>query len=337
MKCVICGDEEAVWRGKGSRCLWNEISISVPGSLEYIKCPKCESVKVGKKWEYSNGDISWSENSKKLFTVSEPFKIENIEIERGHSDMAYYKMLVSLSGETREFQGKIHLTRQNISCPNCNKITGSYYEAKIQIRGITGGISDRIIEIKDQLLHSIESKKENSPESFISKVEVLKEGIDVYLGKKRDGESFVKDVSGREYSKTNTSNTLAGVKDGKKFYRFTYLLRVFDAPVGSIIEIEGKNYIYLGKMKGGLNLYDFNNDRNFFLRRNSIDLMEIKYTGNKAEERKMIVLSSNGDELELLDDKNFKRYTAHRWENAPEPGKMVNVFIYNESLCPEMI
>ncbi|NPA38203.1 MAG: hypothetical protein GXN99_00200, partial [Candidatus Nanohaloarchaeota archaeon] len=65
-------------------------------------------------------------------------------------------------------------------------------------------------------------EKDKHPLAFVSKINYLKEGTDIYIGSKTLINKLKKHFRKHE---TKTSTELYGVKDGKKIYRVTLLIK----------------------------------------------------------------------------------------------------------------
>ncbi len=102
------------------------------------------------------------------------------------------------------------------TCDVCSRIHGGYYEGKIQLRGTKSFIE----EAENKIIQMIERIKH--PLAFISKINYLKEGTDIYIGTKTLINKIKKAFTHHE---TKVSKELYGVKDGKKVYRVTLLIR----------------------------------------------------------------------------------------------------------------
>lgn len=104
----------------------------------------------------------------------------------------------------------------NGTCDICSRMHGGYYEGKIQIRGSITFIK----KVEDEIIKIV--KNNRHPLSFISKINYLKEGTDIYIGTK----TLINKIK-RKYCKEEIkiSKELHGVKDGKKVYRITLLIR----------------------------------------------------------------------------------------------------------------
>jgi NMD protein affecting ribosome stability and mRNA decay len=97
-------------------------------------------------------------------------------------------------------------------CTDCSRRSGGYFEAIIQLRGS----AEKTAKARDALVARIEER------SFVSKVEQLREGVDVYAGSRKAALEALREMR----LKHGTSAKLFGVKDGRRVYRFTYCVRL---------------------------------------------------------------------------------------------------------------
>ncbi|PKP54609.1 MAG: hypothetical protein CVT90_00425 [Candidatus Altiarchaeales archaeon HGW-Altiarchaeales-3] len=113
--------------------------------------------------------------------------------------------------------GIIHKT-----CELCGKRSGNYYEATIQLRDINSrGYSDitKFIDLKN-----LSIDPEFIDPDFITKVDKVKGGIDIYL----TSQAYAREIETKFRAKgfaTKTSAKLMGQKDGKEYYRIAISIK----------------------------------------------------------------------------------------------------------------
>ncbi len=314
MICVKCGLKEAISGGLCEECIWETVELKKPSVVSKTVCPKCGSMMVGNYWAHREPEDAWVKHLQKEFSVNEPFEIDSYSgltfnnIEDRVTISVFIKLL--LDGKEygpREYTDEFDYRRNFISCPTCNKVTGSYYEAKVQIRGFSEKMSPELEVLAKNLVSMVEKHHERDPNSFVSRVDNMKEGIDVYLGKKKDGDTFAHDTVAKSVCQLVVSNSLAGIKDGKQFFRFTYRIRVLDLREGAIIYIDKEKYIYLGKTSSGVWVRSPGSREDKLIRKGSLEFDRIKDTGEQAELEKFLVINRGGDELTLMNEKNFEQ------------------------------
>lgn len=317
MKCVKCGVGEALFSGICSECMWEALEINKPSVINKTTCPKCGSIKVGNYWSHREPEIAWFKTVAKEFSANTPFAVKEINNfglnkleDEASMDISIDLRLGNDEISERVFQVNVPYTRDSISCPTCNKITGSYYEAKVQIRGFSERINPELENIANELVKRVETNQTKDPNSFISKVVNVKEGVDVYLGKKKDGDTFSREIVQRDVCQLIVSSSLAGIRDGKQFFRFTYMLRILDFEKGSIIYVNKEKYIYVGKTSSGIFVISPGVNEPKLMRKATISLDRIRNTGEMAIEEKFIVINRQGDEMTLLNERDFKQVTV---------------------------
>ncbi len=104
-------------------------------------------------------------------------------------------------------------------CPDCSRLRGGYYEAIIQLRG----------EGQERMQHAIENElkkyAKTEPNAFISKVERLKEGIDIYVGSRTAAIKISSELRKLYNVECTITHKIHGMRQGKEIRRTTILLR----------------------------------------------------------------------------------------------------------------
>ena len=310
MKCIVCDKNEAVDHGQCLECLSKSLQISVTGSIDITICPKCDSYKIGNRWHRSamkanlaskiEKHISSGETGTELRVVADSIEIQRTEGRIDFLVTADYKNLVS-QPRNLSIPGKILLN----SCPTCNKITGSYYEAIIQMRTLDAEYSpiiDSAMDLIDPFLVNMES---SSNDSFVSKIVRLKEGLDLYIGKKNDALKISKFLHDNFFSEIKTTKKLAGRKEGEDFYRYTYLVRLMNLKAGTLMYHNGVTYILETATANTLKLIDASSERRLDVQQNDFYSGSYTYSSEVVPLRKYIVLASGNDETQIMDSVTF--------------------------------
>jgi nonsense-mediated mRNA decay protein 3 len=105
----------------------------------------------------------------------------------------------------------IPLTILQNMCPDCNKISGDYFEAIIQLRGDPKKVEKYAIMLIDRL-----EKK-----TFINKTEDSKNGVDIYVGNSKAVVSVINEIKYR----CLITQKLVGADQGRRLFRTTFLIR----------------------------------------------------------------------------------------------------------------
>lgn len=233
MICVLCGNNDAVYHGMCASCATDSIKVGFPAKLEYKECPKCGAVKVGKKWYHSHQRDSVMRGlTSSIVLPDRNFRVSESSLEELNGQESMLTVQISADSEfTFTRQSTVLMRNSQESCPVCDRKYGSYYEAILQLRFE--------VNSDEALLESIVSRLEDIPDrsdpnQFVTKYEKKDEGLDIYLGSRKLAEKMVSFLSSSYPGTRGQSKKLAGRKEGKDFYRFTYLYRIFNPRAGSI-------------------------------------------------------------------------------------------------------
>jgi len=112
-------------------------------------------------------------------------------------------------------------------CPTCNRRRSKYYEGILQVRA-----EDRTLahEERDRLVGFVEAavarRSAKGEEVFISKIEDVRGGADLYLSSNTAARSIARELANAFHESVGSSPKLYGQKKGKDLYRVTYLVRL---------------------------------------------------------------------------------------------------------------
>ncbi len=316
MKCILCDNEEAVSQGLGENCIISRTKIAATGVLPLTLCPKCGSLKIGNRWYHNKDDLPLSSRLLSLCSVSdEHFRPE---IDRDSVDLDIEELSVKfivrltdgLEYRSSPIQLEAKLSILKNSCPACNRLTGSYYESIIQIRSFSRKYSDAIDKAVKDVNEFLETEKLKGKNPFISRQQRLKEGFDLYLGSKSDGEKIAKFIHDRYFSEMVQNKKLAGRTEGYDLYRYTFLLRILDLPEGAIILKRGERFLFLSSSSSDITLMDLGSRRTIHIRQNEFNSNPFQYTGEAMPIKKYIVLSRRDGETQIMDPDSFKEITV---------------------------
>jgi len=201
-KCIKCGKATEI----GLFCTSCYVpNIKIPKKINIKRCKHCLRYFIDNKWQTLSQLELEEQLSKKIKgDIKEAFiNIDNKEV------------IVVIEGKTRdvEYTMPINIEIENVTCPECSKKRGSYYEAIIQLRGERERVQNLAFLIYNKL-----SKK-----TFITKTAFLKEGIDIYVGSSKAVLEFLHNAGIKGYK---LSKKLHTAKQGKRLYRLTILIRV---------------------------------------------------------------------------------------------------------------
>ena len=220
---------------------------------------------------------------------------------------------------------------KNSVCKPCSRRLGNYYTAIIQIRS---GAKDFDDDLRDEVLAEIEgsvSRQEaNNRHLFITKIEQVPGGADVYVSSISLGRAVSKEISDSYGAEIKESPKLVGkTDDGQDLYRVTYLIRLPEFHVGDIIQFEGR-YFKLVKLTGvGGRIMDLSNFMERTVRRTDMD--SFKVYEKRSGLRDATVVSSSGKEIQVLRPDNYAMVDL-RIPEGFEPGETVKTVSIDDVL-----
>lgn len=311
MKCIVCDTREAVIHGQCENCFRGHVQVVTNGSIDITICPKCNSFKIGNSWSRGklekplikkiNGKLSTNEPNVSAHVLGNSVDLRRLENR--------INFAVEIESEGHKIEGNQHEIPAKIllnSCPTCNKITGSYYESIIQLRTLTAEFSPIVSTVLENVSGMLDNMHRSDNESFVSKVEPVKGGIDIYLGKKNDGIKLSKYIHDHYYSDTTRTKKLAGRREGEDFYRHTFLVRLFNLRPGSVIWSKEKAYILEKVNANALTVIDPNTERRHDILQNDFNNGSYTFSEENVETKELMVVSNQGDETMAMDKNNFQ-------------------------------
>ncbi len=210
MFCIRCG--KPAWKDNLCKKCFLETHKLFELKVPVIKIKECECGRYFlKKWTKPKKSLVDDITEKNIKTFGEVVKKDVSWKRQGNR----YVVTVRLSGlvgglKKEEEKEYIIIAKKNV-CDVCTKKRGSYYEAKIQLRGVP---------LKKAL--SVIPEKYNDT---ITKVEKTKNGFNIYLSDKKIAARIIRELRHLNM-KIKASYKLIGMKKGKKIYRNYYSVRL---------------------------------------------------------------------------------------------------------------
>ena len=202
--CPICGrsSKEVEFIGEFCKdCYLEKIKQKLPNYAEIKKCKKCGRIKIGNEWLEENKENLEEAISK---SIGSKFELKEIKNNIAFGFIYFDKVKVEASIKIKFIQT---LCREDFLK------TSRYYEAKLQLRG-----SEEEVEKVSQM---IEKSLRNT---YILEKKKEKNGIDLLIGSREELEKTLRLLG----LKAKRTFSLIGMKNGKRVYRATYILRCGD-------------------------------------------------------------------------------------------------------------
>ena len=218
--CPYCGKSEELPSRPfiGSFCLdcysQNRQIYEIRKPLAVDRCARCKRLRLNGKWEEGT-DAGMAELIGGRMRSQFKFKVKPVQIDEEKN-----KALVSLVATFEVAPGakvEKHISQyvdvSVTTCEECSRRSSGYFESIIQLRGP----ENKVEREAKYLLQLVEKFG-----SFVAKVEVLKEGIDLYVGNDRAAKLA---MTQGEMAWTHSAK-LAGMREGKKLLRRSYCVRL---------------------------------------------------------------------------------------------------------------
>ena len=312
MFCIKCGSEDMLCENLCGRCYAEERTlVKIIPRADMILCVRCSSRKVGKRWEgYGELDELLDSIVMDSLQADRNLNIHDVELTNREMDEHRRTVHVKMAGDVighdvlREVSMELFLKKG--VCLRCSRIAGRYFEAILQLRGEDARLDNRV---KDRIRHLVHeeigrtSGKDRT--SFISSEVDIHTGVDFYLGRSSDGRNLARLIGDRYGSKVKESSTLVGRREGKDFYRMTYLVRIPRFSPGDHIRFRETVYRVMRiepERVGLLNLRDGNTGRE---ERKNLWRADV-LGGDELIERALVVSCGQaGDEVTIMNPRTF--------------------------------
>jgi len=264
LACPVCGHPaDNLIDGRCRDCFLKTFTLArIPNIVRTIICPLCGAVKKGAHWEVNTAELEdvIHVGIKEALKPDSGARDVQVSIDLTNSDPSIYHASIRVDASVKGIRTNAALrTEVRVSrdtCDTCSRISGGYYEAIVQVRA-EGRFPDEKEQV--QLVELIEEVIERQYRkgyrlAFITKVDELPEGTDVYIGSNSSARQACKLAAERKGCSYSESPTLVGKKDGKDIYRITYSLRLPRFVPGDIINTRGDFVLirHSGKRTTGL-------------------------------------------------------------------------------------
>jgi nonsense-mediated mRNA decay protein 3 len=238
--CPQCGKEtEEFFDSVCEDCFRQGIALLAPSGFEVglSVCPHCGGFFKGKEQTSIEPAIEDAVRKaiRKKYGQQTPVELAGLRVELADNKRSARVSLAvkaRVKGvEVEEGEDTVISVKRAI-CERCSRIAGGYYAAIVQIR------ADWRIPTDDELAAAETIADSSLDESdFVSKEQLLKEGLDIYVSSadygRRISRAVVKQFGGNLFE----SKKLYGRKDGRDIYRVTFLVRLPGFQQGDVVAI----------------------------------------------------------------------------------------------------
>lgn len=309
--CVKCGcDCEESLNGLCIDCWLDGRKLtSLPHHVDLKVCTNCGEFNVGERWVRKDLAVAVQDAAADELSAIRDVEVESISMDMECQDPYVYVVTVrsvcNVMGYETEDEASTIVRIKNNVCRRCSRQLGSYYEAILQIRT---GSKELTPELREETLAMVENsvarQAANNKSLFITKMELVTGGVDVYLSSIALGKNLAKELGDAYCAETKESPKLVGqTSDGQDMYRLTYLVRLPEYHVGDVVVYEGR-YCKLIRVAGsGGRVMDLMNFRERSVRKS--DMPDLKLYEKAVDLKDATVINVAGSEIQVLHPDNY--------------------------------
>jgi nonsense-mediated mRNA decay protein 3 len=191
-------------------CIAEKLKRRIPKFVKVFQCRFCKRVKVGNIF-MEPGNEKRVLGKVIMNQIGNEFEVGVLDF--GRRGIAKCRFTKKFDEGPVSFEADLEIKQQHETCQRCFRISSSYYQGIVQLRGNR----EKMDRLTAKLSRYLERR-----ESYITKVEAATNGVDVYVSNKEVANNFFMDHD----LKPLRSFRLWGMKKGKKVYRNTYSLHV---------------------------------------------------------------------------------------------------------------
>ncbi len=309
--CVKCGDEcEESLDGLCIGCwLDGRKLVDLPHHVDLHVCANCQEYDCDGRWIKKDPMVAIQDAAIDSLMVVKGAEVVGVASSVREQDPRSFEVTVQadcdVMGYPSEGEASTVVRVKNTVCRRCSRQLGSYYEAILQIRTVSGKLDDEMREATLAMTEGLVARQAATNRSiFITKMELVTGGVDVYLSSIALGKTLAKELGDAFCAETKESPKLVGqTTDGQDMYRLTYLVRLPDYKVGDVVIFQGR-HCKLTRVNGSggriLDLMDF---RERSVRR--ADMPSVRLYERSSQLGDATVISSSGTEIQVLDPRNY--------------------------------
>lgn len=335
--CVRCGAEcEESLDGLCIDCwLAGRRLVELPHHVDLSVCTNCGEFESGGRWFAREPLVAIQDAAADALMAVRGAEVTAISTSVEEQDPRTFVVTVAaecdVMGYRAEGEASTIVRVKNTVCRRCSRQLGSYYEAILQLRSSSGRLDEGIREEAVAMVeNSVSRQAVNNRQLFITKMEDVPGGVDVYLSSIALGKSIAKELSEAYCAETKESPKLVGqTTDGQDMYRLTYLVRLPDFRAGDVVTFQGRQYKLARVNGGGGRLVDLTDFRERPLRR--ADMHSVRLYERASVLAQATVVSRSGQEVQVLDPHNYSTVDL-RVPEGYEAGESVSVVTIDDVL-----
>ncbi|MBQ2485820.1 MAG: hypothetical protein II518_02015, partial [Candidatus Methanomethylophilus sp.] len=159
-------------------------------------------------------------------------------------------------------------------------------------------------EVLEKVERFVDDAATTNPNAFITKMEIVPGGVDVYLSMIALGRELTKELGDIYCAETDESSKLVGqTRDGQDMYRVSYLVRLPEFHLGDVVRYGKKYYLLTRVSNSGGKIKSLNNFADMTVRRPNMP--ELKVYAKSTELETADVISQSSGEIQVMDPTNY--------------------------------
>ena len=309
--CVECGiDCEETIHGMCIDCFLNGRQLTtLPHHVDLQVCANCGEFYIHEFWVKKDRIEAVEDAAIENLSAIKEARVVEVGASSVEQDNANYLVNVDaeldISGYSAEYSVSTVVRVKNTVCKRCSRQLGSYYESILQIRTADKDLSPAL---QDESLEKVENfvdqQAKTNRQIFITKMEIVTGGVDVYLSSIALGKALSKMLADTYCAEMKEASKLVGqTDDGQDMYRVTYLVRLPDYHVGDVILFEKRYFVLTRVANSGGKMIDLQNFKERAIKRT--DLPTVKVHQKHSDLRDATVISRSEGEIQVLHPLNY--------------------------------
>ncbi|MCQ2086110.1 MAG: hypothetical protein MJY54_01605 [archaeon] len=309
--CVNCNVEDKnIIDGLCVDCfLEGKKIVELPHHVDLLKCVNCGDYLIGSQWiegVESEVIVNIVLSTIKLISTAKIIEIKPIiEKQDERTFLTTIQTAIDIRGSIRSDKSSTIVRLKNSVCKKCSRQLGNYYEAIIQIRpGKRKSCKDLCSETITWIKNMVEIRAKTNQQLFISKIQNVPGGINVYLSSTSLSKSLAHKIANMYNTEMKESASLIGsTSDGREIHRTTFLVRIPSYRVGDIV-FHNDHVCKLNSIgRNGIQATDLSNFRHFFIKKSATP--SIKVIAETEEIAEATVVHVSNDEIQILHPRDY--------------------------------
>ena len=335
--CVKCGrDCTESLNGLCIDCWLDGRKLThLPHHVDLDVCTNCGEFSIGNRWVAKTWDQAATDAAVDALGVLPDAKVVAVETYCENQDPYVFVVTVNCEcdvlGYAAEDQSSTIVRIKNTVCTRCSRKLGSYYEAILQIRT---GAKELTPEMREEVLARVEGsvlrQAAHNRSLFITKMELVTGGVDVYLSSMSLGKNLTRELSDIYCAETKESPKLVGqTSDGQDMYRITYLVRLPAYHVGDVVIHNGRHCKLLKVSGSGGKVMDLMDFRETSVRKT--EMPDLRVYEAAGDLREATVINRSDGEIQVMHPDNYSTVDL-RVPEGFEAGETVRIVSVDDVL-----